>query len=98
MLTNPEEMNSLYYQESMLKTLLTMVEDRSLGVPLEKVLSVGQKFTYDYDYGDTTYLNLRVISEREGVIPSVEEGEEDYTVTLLARNIAPVFTCKTCGK
>jgi hypothetical protein len=64
---------------------------------LEKVLSVGQKFTYEYDYGDTTYLNLRVISEREGVIPGMEEGK-DYAVTLLARNVAPVFLCKTCGK
>jgi hypothetical protein len=98
MLTNPEEMNSLYYQESILKTLLYMVEDRSLGVPLGKVLSVGQKFSYEYDYRDTTYLNLRVISEREGVIPRGEEEEEDYPVTLLARNVAPVFTCKTCGK
>lgn len=95
--TDDQEMRSLYDQQSVLKVLLNMVEDRSLGVPLEKVLSVGQKFTYEYDYGDTTYLNLRVISEREGVIPGMEEGK-DYAVTLLARNVAPVFLCKTCGK
>jgi len=72
-----------------------MVEDRSLDVPLEKALKVGQKFTYEYDFGSTTELNLRVISERDGV---VQEGEEDDSVTILARNVPPVILCKVCGK
>src|SRR5260370_1379556 len=90
-----EEQRSLMVQESTLKTLLTMVEDRSLDVPLEKVLKVGQKFTYEYDYGSTTELNLKVVSERDGVI---QEGEEDDPVTILAINVPPVILCKVCGK
>jgi len=90
-----EERRSLMFQESALKTLLDMVEDRSLDVPLEKALKVGQKFTYEYDFGSTTELNLRVISERDGV---VQEGEEDDSVTILARNVPPVILCKVCGK
>src|SRR6266566_1873448 len=90
-----EERRSLMFQESALKTLLDMVEDRSLDVPLEKALKVGQKFTYEYDFGSTTELNLRVISERDGV---VQEGQEDDSVTILARNVPPVILCKVCGK
>ncbi len=92
---NVEEQRSLYFQRSTLKFLLDMVEDRSLDVPLEKVLKVGQKFTYEYDFGSTTELTLRVVSERDGV---VQEGEEDDPVTILARNVPPVILCKVCGK
>jgi len=94
-LENLEEQRSLYFQKSTLQFLLDMVEDRSLGVPLEKVVKVGQKFTYEYDFGSTTELNLRVASERDGVI---QEGEEDDPVTILARNMPPVILCKVCGK
>jgi len=92
---NVEEQRSLYFQKSTLKFLLDMAEDRSLDVPLEKVLKVGQKFTYEYDFGSTTELNLRVLSERDGV---VREGEEDDPVTILAINVPPVILCKVCGK
>lgn len=94
---NFEEQRRLYlqnsFQRSTLGLLLTAVEDRSLGVRLDKVLKVGQKFKYEYDFGSTTELNLRVISEREGVVQ-----EEDDAVTILARNVAPVILCKVCGK
>jgi hypothetical protein len=96
-LTDREEQRSLYFQEHIMQLLLSMVEDRSLGVPLEKVLSVGQKFTYEYDYGSTTYINLRVISEREGALSKGEDGEE-YVLDILARNVAPVMLCNKCGK
>jgi len=85
----------LYFQQHLLKTLLDIVEDRSMGVALERVLKVGQKFSYEYDFGSTTELNLRVISERDGV---VQEGEEGDPVTILARNEPPIILCKVCGK
>ncbi len=90
---NIEEQRSLYFQRTTLKFLLDMVEDRSLGVSLENVLKVGQKFTYEYDFGSTTELNLRVISERDGVVQ-----EENDPITILARNVPPVILCKVCGK
>ena len=92
---NLEEQRSLYFQQSTLKLLLGMVEDRSLGVSLEKILKVGQKFTYEYDFGSTTELNLKVLAEREG---TVQEGEGDDPVTILAQNEPPVILCKVCGK
>src|SRR5205807_8863659 len=57
-----------YFQSQILEALLEMVEDRSLDVSLEKVLKVGQKFSYEYDFGSSTDLALKVLSEREGAI------------------------------
>ena len=62
-------------------------------VSLEKALKVGQKFTYEYDFGSTTDLALRVVSEREGVV----QDEEDE-IAILARNSAPVIPCCVCGQ
>ncbi len=49
--------------------ILESVEDRTMDVTLENTLSVGQKFSYVYDFGSSTYINLRVLAEREGIIP-----------------------------
>jgi hypothetical protein len=92
---NIEEQRSIHFQKLMLQFLLDMVEDRSLSVPLEKVLRVKQKFTYEYDFGSTTDLSLRVIAEREGV---ALQGEDDDVVFILARNEPAVIVCKVCGK
>jgi hypothetical protein len=72
------------------KFLIDMIEDHSLYVELEKVLSVGQKFSYTYDFGSSTYLNLRIVSERDGLMNPKD------TVKLLARNLAPEFKCSVC--
>ncbi len=85
-----------YFQSQLIETLLEMLEDRSLDVPLEKVLKVGQKFSYEYDFGSSTDLTLKVLSEREGAIKDRDEDEDD--IEILARNIAPVLVCQVCGK
>ena len=72
------------------KFLIEMIEDHSLYVELGKVLSVGQKFSYTYDFGSSTNLNLRIVSEREGLVNPKD------AVTLLARNLAPEFKCSVC--
>jgi hypothetical protein len=85
-----------YFQSQVLEALLEMVEDRSLDVSLEKVLKVGQKFSYEYDFGSSTDLTLKVLSEREGVVEDQDEDEDPFEI--LARNIEPVMLCKMCGK
>ena len=75
------------------KDLLERVEDRSLDVLLGRVLKVGQKFSYVYDFGSSTHINLRVIAEREGVVENQQQP-----VQLLAQNTAPAFPCAVCGK
>ena len=84
---------TLQYQKLIVEELLDEVEDRSMEVPLERVLKVGQKFSYIYDYGSSTYINLRVIGEREGIIQKKKEP-----VQLLAQNTASAFPCTVCGK
>lgn len=65
-----------------------------MDIPLEKALKVGQQFSYEYDFGSTTHLALRVVSEREGAI---QDKDED-NIEILARNNPPVILCKVCGK
>ena len=85
-----------YFQSQVLEALLEMVEDRSLDVAVEKVLKVGQKFSYEYDFGSSTDLTLKVLSEREGAVQNEDEDEDN--IEILARNIEPVMLCKVCGK
>jgi hypothetical protein len=86
------EYRAHYFQAQILEALLEMVEDRSLDALLEKVLEVGQKFSYEYDFGSSTDLTLKVLSEREGVV------EDEDSIEILARNTEPVMLCKVCGK
>jgi hypothetical protein len=91
-----DEYRERYFQSQILEALLEMIEDRSLDVPLEKVLKVGQKFSYEYDFGSSTDLTLKVLSEREGA--NQNEDEDEDAIEILAQNIEPVMLCKVCGK
>jgi hypothetical protein len=84
---------TLSYQKYVVEDILEIVEDRSMNVSLGRILKVGQKFSYVYDFGSSTYVNLRVIAEREGIIENKEKP-----IQLLAQNTAPVFPCSVCGK
>ena len=65
--------------------------DKSMRVRLEKVFSPGRVSTYEYDFGTTTELKLKVISEREA-------ETRGKTVQVLARNNPPEMLCEVCGK
>jgi Plasmid pRiA4b ORF-3-like protein len=65
--------------------------DKSMRVRLDKVLSPGQTCSYEYDYGTTTELKLKVISEREVVA-------KGNAIQVLARNIPPLILGEICGK
>ncbi|MDI6856684.1 MAG: hypothetical protein QMD21_07890, partial [Candidatus Thermoplasmatota archaeon] len=64
---------------------------RDMDIHLGRVLTPGLKFRYEYDFGTTTELALKVVAEREGKIV-------DETIRLLARNDPPLITCDVCGK
>ncbi len=68
-------------------------QEQDMGYELRGVLKVGDKFSYEYDFGSTTDLRLRVISEREGYFWKSEDP-----VRILARNLPPVIPCRECGK
>ena len=66
-------------------------DQRMRGVKLGQVLGPGQAGTYEYDFGTTTELSLRVVGEREGPI-----GRK--AITVLARNEPPAIPCEACGQ
>lgn len=58
-------------------------DEGEMDVTLDEVLSVGETFSYIYDFGSSTHLSFRVVAEREGTLPAhligedEEEGEEE---------------------
>jgi hypothetical protein len=64
--------------------------EKGMHFKLSRVLNPGMEFYHTYDFGTSTELRLRVISERMG-----ERGKEK--VRVLARNDAPDIRCG-CGK
>jgi hypothetical protein len=60
-------------------------------VSLGDVLHPGRQFTHEYDFGSTTELTLKVVSERQGVA-----GKEP--IRLLSRNEPPAIPCEGCGE
>lgn len=64
---------------------------RSMNVPLGEVLRPRLKFHHEYDFGTTTTLTLKVVSEYEG-------EAKGKSVQILARNEPPPVVCEKCGK
>ncbi len=65
--------------------------DRSMNAKLENVLETGMQFKYEYDFGSTTMLKLKVVSEFNG-------KRRRKKVKLLARNHQPTIKCSYCEK
>ncbi len=66
-------------------------EQRLMGVPVGKRLQPGAKLEYEYDFGSTTELVIRVLGERPCSLPKPR-------IRLLARNEPPEIRCTVCGK
>jgi hypothetical protein len=67
------------------------LEESGMEVQLGRVLRPGMIFKYEYDFGTTTELRLKVVGFWE------REAEGD-AIQLLARNDAPQVHCHQCGK
>jgi hypothetical protein len=63
--------------------------ERSMRVPLSRVVDVGSSFLHEYDYGSTTTLRLKVLG--------FWSRAANRRVELLARNDPPRINCETCG-
>ena len=66
-------------------------DEKDLDIELGEVLAAGMTFLHEYDFGSTTTLVLKVISEWN-------EGAGGSGIQLLARNDPPVIPCDACGK
>lgn len=65
--------------------------EKNMKIALGDILSLGMKFYHEYDFGTTTELTLRVVSELEG-------ETKGKSIRLLARNNPPSIVCESCGK
>jgi hypothetical protein len=61
-----------------------------MGVRLMRVLAEGVQFTYEYDFGTTTALRLKVAGVREDLPPA-------KPIFLMARNDPPRWVCEQCS-
>jgi hypothetical protein len=77
-----EEIDNHYYWD---------MRRKNMQVPLDQALHTGQTCSYEYDFGSTTELTLKVISERE--VPAKKKSIE-----FLARNTLYFMPCDVCGK
>jgi hypothetical protein len=68
-----------------------MPGERVMGHRLAEVLEPGLVFKYEYDFGSTTELRVKVVGERRGKW----KGKK---VRLLARNAPPEWKCVACDK
>ncbi len=66
-------------------------DSKNMQVPLNQVIYAGKTCSYEYDFGSTTELTLKVISERE--VPG-----KMNTIGIIARNNLPMVPCDVCGK
>lgn len=64
---------------------------KNMLVKLEEVFSPGQTCSYEYDFGSTTELIVKVISEQE-------VDMKGRAIQVLARNTLPITACDVCGQ
>ncbi len=64
---------------------------KSMNYKIKNVFSVGDELAYEYDFGSTTELILKVNGYRTG------ENENDEII-ILSRNNPPEIMCSNCGK
>jgi hypothetical protein len=66
----------------------TGVKEKSMGTKIGPLVGLSP-WSYEYDFGSTTELRIRVLGAREGVARGVR---------LLARNAPPPIACQVCGQ
>lgn len=80
-----------YFTESPWSAADAMEDGEDMSVAAGEALQAGDRFEYKYDFGSTTRLAGRVLTDLPDVFPK-------RSVQLLARNDRPTFRCLVCGK
>ncbi|HLG60293.1 MAG TPA: hypothetical protein VKY19_00040 [Ktedonosporobacter sp.] len=81
-----------YRGEEESQTILSWLKlTRSMRTPLSEILHPGQICAYEYDFGSTTELVIKVIAEE-----NVEARKSP--IQILARNTLPFIPCDVCGE
>jgi hypothetical protein len=66
-----------------------LYEDENMDKKIKEIIDLGDKFSYEYDFGSTTSLVIKVVDVIKGYKP-----END--IEIMARNSAPKFQCEQC--
>lgn len=83
--------NGVMYESNPSKDRFFGPPSKHMNYRLQDVVSVGDDFVYEYDFGSTTELTIKV--------KSVREGEKSYgDIVILSRNNPPKIMCSQCGK
>ena len=89
----------------MFDTDLAEPDDQHMVHTVEETVAMGQKFRHEFDYGDTTCLDLECVATLPvpyGYVqefinpPEAADGYCDDSITIMARNLPPE-RCFTCG-
>ena len=89
----------------MFDTDLAEPDEQHMIHTVEETIVMGQKFRHEFDYGDTTCLDLELVGALPipyGYVqeftnpPDVAQGYHDDFITVVARNLPPE-RCFTCG-
>ena len=63
---------------------------RNMNVKLRNVISLNDKIEYEYDFGSTTYLEIKVVDK-------IVCSNKRKNIELIARNNEPELKCSNCG-
>lgn len=63
--------------------------DKTMNVKLANILAPGLSFGHEYDFGTTTELSLKCLTERQGLVKGI---------AIVAKNDLPSFPCHHCEK
>ncbi|MGO5066819.1 IS1096 element passenger TnpR family protein [Clostridium sp. LCP25S3_F8] len=64
-------------------------ESRDMNVRIKDVVKLNDKIGYEYDFGSTTYLTIKVVGELYGL-------ERKNEIEIMARNNKPEIKCSKC--
>lgn len=67
------------------------IERKSMEHKISEVLRPSVEFLYEYDFGTTSKVKIKVISK-------YEDSQNNKSIKLLARNELPEYPCEKCGK
>jgi hypothetical protein len=71
---------------------LMVGDEKPMDKKIQQLFQPGMEVPYEYDFGSTTSLVIKVVSEREG------KPLTPNPIALMARNLAPEFSCQECGQ
>lgn len=66
-------------------------ESESMNIKIHKILGPGMVFKYEYDFGTTTELRLKIVD-------SIFWGNERGEISMVGMNNKPDAVCSECGK